>query len=408
MRQPVLTIFYQFNPWCSSIGGIQTVVRNFIKFAPPSFDVRLVGTGTRQMPAGRWYQQTIDGRELLFFPLFNLENDDIRRWLPTSVKYTLSLLLKNFESDFIHFHRLEPALAALNWSGHKSLFIHNDIRTKIATTGNGGILWQRFPWAYFALERQLIHQFDQILSCNSDATGLYQAAYPSIRDRITTIRNTVDEDIFKSLSTAAADRQRQAFAHQMGLPAQTRFLLFAGRLHPQKDPKLLVNAFSRIAAADTHLLIAGEGELKPALKACIAQLGLEQRVTLLGAVEQLQLAHLYQMADAFVLSSAYEGLPMTVLEALSCGCPVVTTKAGETPRILKPLTGEVAAERTPEAFANALSAVLNHPREQATRACVTAAAPFGASRVIGALYQNLWQIWQQQRSQQTVTVPLVS
>ena len=43
MRKPVLTIFYQFDPGKPSIGGIQTVIRSFIKYAPSEFEVRLVG-----------------------------------------------------------------------------------------------------------------------------------------------------------------------------------------------------------------------------------------------------------------------------------------------------------------------------------------------------------------------------
>jgi hypothetical protein len=45
MEKPVLTIFYQYNPWHATIGGIQTVISLFIKYAPNEFEVRLVGTG---------------------------------------------------------------------------------------------------------------------------------------------------------------------------------------------------------------------------------------------------------------------------------------------------------------------------------------------------------------------------
>jgi hypothetical protein len=44
-RKPILTIFFQFNPWKTSLGGIQTIIRSFIKYAPDTFDIRLVGTG---------------------------------------------------------------------------------------------------------------------------------------------------------------------------------------------------------------------------------------------------------------------------------------------------------------------------------------------------------------------------
>ncbi len=118
MRAPVLTIFYQFNPWHSTIGGIQTVISYFIKYAPSEFKVRLVGTGSdSEKPLGKWYETEFAGRELMFLPLIALENDDVRRRVPTTVKYAAALLGHNFASDFMHFHRLGSTLAAIPWSG---------------------------------------------------------------------------------------------------------------------------------------------------------------------------------------------------------------------------------------------------------------------------------------------------
>ena len=74
-RKPILTIFYQFNPWHSTIGGIQTVITNFIKYAPDDFEIRLVGTGTEpKQPKGKWQEAELAGRKIQFMPLFNLQN----------------------------------------------------------------------------------------------------------------------------------------------------------------------------------------------------------------------------------------------------------------------------------------------------------------------------------------------
>jgi hypothetical protein len=125
MRKPVLTIFYQFNPWESSIGGIQTVIRSFLKYAPQDFSVRLIGTSKDQHSLGKWQDQEYEGCSLKFMPIIAVQNDNSRKLVPTTIKYTAALLTKNFASDFMHFHRLEPALAALNWSGHKTFFVHH-------------------------------------------------------------------------------------------------------------------------------------------------------------------------------------------------------------------------------------------------------------------------------------------
>ncbi len=394
MKEPVLTIFYQFDPWKSSIGGIQTVVRNFIKFSPLEFKIRLVGIeSTPDGPVGCWQTRELVGKSIDFFPLFRLLDDDRRRLFPTSLRYALGLLGKDFSSDFMHFHRLETALFTRFWQGHKALFVHNDIHQQIRSSEANSILWQRFPWLYFTFEGRLIHQFDQVLSCNSESTALYQQQYPQLANRITFIRNTFDGDIFYPISDAEQNQRRRQQATSMGLEEDTRFLLFAGRLHPQKDPLLLLNAFSLIAEPKVHLLVAGDGELMSEMQTNIKTLGISRRVTLLGSLPYQELANLHRIASLFVLTSAYEGLPLVVLEALACGTPVVTTRSGETPRLLSSSSGIVCQDRSPAQIANAFNTILQHPERFPPASCLQDAKPYSAEAVIGGVYAEMFDSW---------------
>jgi glycosyltransferase involved in cell wall biosynthesis len=400
MRKPILTIFYQFNPWYSSIGGIQTVIRTFIKYAPSEFEVRLVGTQSEpSQPLGVWRDTELAGKAIRFMSLFRLQNDNVRRWVPTTIKYTAALLGRYLASDFMHFHRLEPTLATLNWPGEKTLFIHNDIRKQIDSTGKkNAILWQRFPTTYLALERLLIGQFAQILSCNTESLQYYRQRYPRLGDRVSYIKNTVDNDIFYPSTSNQREQDRRRLAQKMGLAEDTRFILFAGRLHAQKDPTLLLAAFAALNDPKAHLLIAGDGDLRDEIKSQIASFGLSEQVTMLGPVAQAELAQLLRVCNAFVLTSAYEGLPVVVLEALASGIPVVTTQCGETPNLLSAKSGIVCQERTREAVANALNRVLRHPDDYPIEACIQAAEPYSARSVVSAVYSDMWQRWQQQNS----------
>ena len=396
MQKPTLTIFYQFNPWESSIGGIQTVIRSFLKYAPQEFEVRLVGTGKQSSSVGVWQQKEYAGRTIQFMPVIAVEDDNTRKIVPTTLKYTAALLGKNFASDFMHFHRLEPTLATLNWSGHKTLFIHNDIKQQLnPENSKNAILWKYFPAGYFALEGSLIKQFNQIYSCNTESAQFYREQYPAKAEQVTFLRNTVDNEIFYPLATEAEQAQRTELALKMGLSPQTRFLLFAGRLHPQKDPLLLVRSLAALQMSDVHLLIAGDGELAEDIKAEIDKCGVSEQVTMLGAVPHDELAKLQRLSSVFVLSSAYEGLPVVVLEALACGTPVVTTHCGETPKLLTSDSGVVSKARTPEAIAEALSQVLQQPEAFPTSACVRTAQPFGARHVVLNVYQQMLHQWEQ-------------
>ncbi|MBQ2960355.1 MAG: glycosyltransferase [Oscillospiraceae bacterium] len=97
-----------------------------------------------------------------------------------------------------------------------------------------------------------------------------------------------------------------------------------GRLNPQKNQALLIRAFNQIKdKTDESLFIYGEGELKENLQALINELGLEERVKLMGTTSDV--ANAIKGARAFVMSSDYEGLPNALLEALALGLPCICT-----------------------------------------------------------------------------------
>lgn len=403
--KPTLSIFYQFDPWRSSIGGIQTFICSFLKYAPEEFEVRLIGTGRKNTTIGHWQEKEFAGRQIKFMPVIGIENDDVRHLIPTTLRYTAALFKHNFASDFMHFNRIEAALAAGNWQGEKTLFVHNDIQKQMsATEGNNAILWQKFPAAYFALESFLIKKFDYIYSCHTESTKFYRQKYPALASAISYLKNTVDEEVFYPLSDTQQS-QPQQLAVEMGLVPATRFILFAGRLHPQKDPLLLIKAFACLSEPDTHLLIAGAGELETEIHQEIAKRGLAKKVTMLGAVPQPELARLHRISSVFVLSSVYEGLPLTVLEALSSGTPVVTTNSGETPNFLTAESGVVCYERTPEAFASSIAQVLQNLEQYPANACVNTAKPYSAKKVVTEVYQGMYERW---KSHQSTTKTLVS
>lgn len=395
--KPTLTIFYQFDPWRSSIGGIQTFIRHFLKYAPDDFEIRLVGTGSPREKLGVWQTRHYGQTPVQYCPIVALENDDIRGIIPTTLKYTMALRHYNFSSDFLHFYRIEPTLVTRHWTGEKTFLVQNDIEKQLnPKLSPNAILWQAFPEVYLWLERRLIKQFDYIYSCNINAAQFYQHRFPELAGNVHLLNNTVDTEIFYPVGSAQL--QRQELAAQLSLPLETEFLLFAGRFHPQKDPLLLLQALAKLDRPQTHLLMAGEGELWEAVKAEIQSLGLAGKVTLLGGVSQDRLAELHRLSSAFVLTSAYEGLPFSALEALASGTPVVTTDAGDTPRVLIPGSGWVCPNRSPDAIADALRWVLEHPDEFPQKACLEAIQPYTAKTIVSQVYGQMLDRWKRRTS----------
>ena len=104
-----------------------------------------------------------------------------------------------------------------------------------------------------------------------------------------------------------------------------KVIVTVGRLHPQKNQKLLIDAFAMIAdkVPEYTLEIYGDGELKDELQRQIDRLNLHDRVFLKGTSKKIH--NLIYDASLFVLSSDYEGIPNTLLEAMALGSPCIST-----------------------------------------------------------------------------------
>lgn len=143
-----------------------------------------------------------------------------------------------------------------------------------------------------------------------------------------------------------------------------RYLLFVGRLDDAvKRVSAILTAFER--ARDRHnvrLLVVGDGEDGPKLRALGQEL-LGEVVEFLGWVEEPErLARLYANADALVLASVREGFPTVVGEALACGTPVIATDVGGVSEVVsEEVTGRLIPADDDVALTNALTEVIENP-----------------------------------------------
>lgn len=130
-------------------------------------------------------------------------------------------------------------------------------------------------------------------------------------------------------------------------------VLMVARLARPKDPVLALEAFARIKAHPWHFTIVGDGPMRADVEARIDALGLRARVTMAGTVDDVP--ERLAASQVFLLASRREGFPISVLEAMRAGLPVVTTDAGGVSEaVLDGVTGFV----TPRDDATALAAAL--------------------------------------------------
>jgi hypothetical protein len=204
--------------------------------------------------------------------------------------------------------------------------------------------------------------------------------------------------IFSS-SLRAAELSRNAASGGKALGATIR-LIMASRQEPAKGTQVIIEALPHILQrhANVQLDVVGDGSHLDALKAQTRALGLEQHVLFHGKVDQLQVIRLLQQADLFCFpTSSSEGFPKGVLEALSCGLPVVTTRVSVLPRLISQGCGVLLERPTAEALANAVSSLLSDPvryRQMSTQA-IRVAASFSLENwrdTIGQWVHEAWQV----------------
>lgn len=183
-------------------------------------------------------------------------------------------------------------------------------------------------------------------------------------------------------------RRKEGFAR-----TDVLFACVAG-LRPQKNPALLLKSFARSPASDprAHLLMVGRGKLRPELEGQIDALGLQEQVHVLGM--RFDIPEILNAADVFVLSSDYEGNPLSVMEAMAAGKPVVCTAVGGVPELVENgVCGMLVPQRDAEALARAMRYMLANPNARASMGSASAGRAIERfdSAVMTAAYENLYR-----------------
>lgn len=198
---------------------------------------------------------------------------------------------------------------------------------------------------------------DRYIAVSADVAAQLERRFAVPPSKVTVVPNAVDID--------EIDAGLQARPFDWPVPPGRRSALVLARLESEKGIDVAIQAVTQIR--DLHLVIAGTGSSRAALEATATTLGVADRVHFLG--HRADPAALLGCADAFVLPSLVEGFPLSVLEAMAAGVPVVATDiAGTREAVEHGRTGLLVPPRDPTALADAVEQTLAKPRDTARRA----------------------------------------
>jgi glycosyltransferase involved in cell wall biosynthesis len=177
----------------------------------------------------------------------------------------------------------------------------------------------------------------------------------------------------------------------LGLPEHAKVIGTAARLAVQKAPLDMVEALAGLERRDVYVAWLGDGELRGETERLIRKRGLEDRFLLLG--ERRDVPQLLAAFDVFAMSSLWEGLPCSVVEAMTCGIPVVATAVNSVPEVVIPgRTGLLARPADPASLRHALAGMLAEP-EAAARMAEAARRRIGEQLSNAALGRELEDVY---------------
>jgi glycosyltransferase involved in cell wall biosynthesis len=244
--------------------------------------------------------------------------------------------------------------------------------------------------AHRALYRRGARRIDGIVAVSDDVADAFARTTGVPRERITTVPNAVDTDRYP----ATVDREQ--VRRDLGLAPQDRVLIAVGTFKRQKGHAVLLDAFTRIAPGrpDVHLLLVGDGDLRPEIERRVAELGLGAPVHLLGS--RRDVPALLAASDGAVLPSLWEGMSNALVEAMASGLPVVATDVSGTNQVMVDgRTGWLVPPGEDAPLAAAIAALLDDPAEARARGAAArerAVSAFGAGRQVEtlvALYRGI-------------------
>ncbi len=246
------------------------------------------------------------------------ESLEMRRGLPDPRGLAqLIRLARAWKPDVLHSHMVHANLMA------RALRLFVRIPALVSTIHSlheGG----RLRMAVYRVTNRLV---DQMTIVSQAAADRFVGEGIIPRKLLTVVPNGVDIGLFQHVPAGT----RESLREKMGLGRQFVWLA-VGRFDPPKDYPNMLRAFAMVRqqTADAVLLLVGKGELQEETEELARGLGLTDGVRFLGVRDEVP--ELMSAADGYVMSSAWEGMPVVLLEAAAAGLPIVATAVGASMR----------------------------------------------------------------------------
>lgn len=246
------------------------------------------------------------------------------------------IVRKEGKVDIIHAH-------SSFWGGIAAQYISNKYKIPFVLTEHSSLKYAKYVRESY--KKYIFKSYDEADILIAVGNGLKQEMQDYTSNNIRVINNMVDLGRFK-LNTEDVNSEE----------GQDNFSLFScAFLEEGKGMENLIEAFSEgFKGTNSILNIGGEGSLKNKLQEMITEKGMENQITMLGALSRDEVASEMQKCDCFVLASEHETFGVVYIEAMACGKPVIGTFNGGADDIIKDYNGIIIEKNNIKQLQDAL------------------------------------------------------
>lgn len=257
--------------------------------------------------------------------------------------------IRRWRPDVLHSHMVHANLlasAVRPFTGVPALV------ATIHSINDGGRVWM----AAYRASSAVVDRFT-IISRLAAERYISIGAVP--RRLVQVVPNAVDVEWFRRQPEAGASIRRE-----LGL-GDAFLWLAVGRFEEAKDYRTMIGGFARLSESrpNSHLLLVGKGSLRESVEQLVRAHHLEGQVHFLGV--RRDVPHIMSAADGYVLSSAWEGMPVVLLEAAAVELPIVATRVGGVAEVVEDgRSGLLVPPGNPEALADAMKRIEQMRKEE--------------------------------------------
>jgi glycosyltransferase involved in cell wall biosynthesis len=356
----------------SEYGGVQTHIfqlSQYLKFKGDKVAVMAYPQG--------WLEKNIKKLGLKFYPNYFLSNK-INPIQDFKAMREIKKAILDFKPDLVSCHSSKAGFLT-------RLVIRNKIPTIFTAHGWGFDPGTPFWRKILILTEKIAAHFCQKIICVSNFHKNLALKYKiAPLEKLIVIYNGVE---IKKTQNSKLKNENSKMK-----------IVFLGRLVAQKDPMLLIKAFKKLPLEiknKTEILIIGEGRKRKILEKFIKKNDLKNFVKILGEIEREKVFSILKNSDIFVLTSNWEGIPRSILEAMSFGLPIIASEVGGIKELINSKCGILIKKGNINELKLALEKLLNNSslrKKMGKNALIRIQKKFSLKRMLEKTYQLYQEI----------------